>query len=170
VFLAQEIFVARGLPTNQAFLAANFLMVQLVAFVGALAFERLAARVRTKHALVFSLVVWSGVILYGYAFLRTATDAVGLSALIAMVLGGSQALSRSLFSRMIPGGQEASFFAMYEISSSGTSWIGPAIFGVVVGVTNSYREALLSLIVLFVSGTLLLALTDAEGAFREAAR
>ena len=167
-FLAQELFVAHGQPTNRAFLVSNFLMVQLVGFVGALAFERLAARTRTKDALVFSLVVWSGVIIYGYAFLRTTADAVGMSAIIALVLGGSQALSRSLFSQMIPAGQEASFFAIYEISSSGTSWIGPAIFGVVVGMTNSYREALLSLIVLFVSGTLLLATTDVEGAFMEA--
>ncbi|MFI5184971.1 MAG: MFS transporter [Vicinamibacteria bacterium] len=168
VFLAQELFVAHGQPTDWAFLTGNFLMVQLVGFVGALAFERLAARTRTKDALVLSLVVWSGVILYGYGFLSTTADAVGMSAIIALVLGGSQALSRSLFSRMIPSGQEASFFAIYEVSSSGTSWIGPAIFGVVVGVTNSYRDALLSLVVLFVTGTLLLVATDVEGAFTEA--
>ncbi len=168
VFLAQELFVAHGQPTNRSFLAGNFLMVQFVGFLGALAFERLAARTRTKDALVLSLVVWSGVIIYGYGFLRTTADAVGMSAIIALVLGGSQALSRSLFSQMIPAGQEASFFAIYEISSSGTSWIGPALFGVVVGLTNSYREAILSLIVLFVTGTLLLVVTDVEGAFVEA--
>ncbi|MFI5183601.1 MAG: MFS transporter [Vicinamibacteria bacterium] len=168
VFLAQELFFAHGQPTDRSFLAGNFLMVQLVAFLGALLFAALAARTRAKSALALSLVIWSAVILYGYAFLRTKADAVWMSALIALVLGGSQALSRSLFSRMIPAGREASFFALYEISSSGTSWIGPLIFGAVVAVTDSYREALLSLIVLFVAGTVLLIGTDVDAAFAEA--
>ncbi len=168
VFLAQELFVAHGRPTDRLFIALNFLMVQVVGFLGALLFAALAARTRTRTALVISLVIWSGAIVYGYAFLRGTTDAVLMSAVIALVLGGSQALSRSLFSRMIPPGREASFFAIYEISSSGTSWIGPVIFGAVVAATNSYREALLSLIALFVAGTALLASTDVEGAFAEA--
>ena len=143
-------------------------MVQFVGFLGALAFERLAAWTRGKTALVVSLLVWSGVVIYGYRFLRTPAEAVWMSVTIALVLGGSQALSRSLFSRMIPPGREASFFALYEISSSGTSWIGPLIFAFVVAATNSYRQALLSVIVLFVVGTLLLVFTDVERAFAEA--
>jgi Vacuole effluxer Atg22 like len=51
---------------------------------------------------------------------------------------------------MIPPGREAAFFSLYEVTNSGTSWIGPFLFAAVVGATNSYREALLSLIVLFV--------------------
>jgi len=70
---------------------------------------------------------------------------------------------------MIPRGREASFFALYEVANSGTSWIGPFVFAVVVSATNSYRQALLSLIVLFVSGGVLLALTDTVRAIREAA-
>ena len=167
VFLAQELFVSRGRPVDQSFLLGVMLMVQFVGFLGALGFERLAAWTRGKTALVASLVVWSGVVIYGYRFLRTPADAVWMSAIIALVLGGSQALSRSLFSRMIPPGREASFFAIYEISSSGTSWIGPLIFALVVATTNSYRQALLSLIVLFVTGTLLLIFTDVDRAFAE---
>jgi len=91
-----------------------------------------------------------------------------MAAVIALVLGGSQALSRSLFSRMIPRGREAAFFGLYEVANSGTSWIGPFIFGLVVSVTNSYRQALLSLIVLFVSGGVLLVFTDTARAIREA--
>jgi UMF1 family MFS transporter len=168
VFLAQELFVAQGRPPDQSFLLGVMLMVQFVAVVGALIFERLAAKTCAKHALVISLVLWSGVVIYGYRFLRTTTDAFWMSAIIALVLGGSQALSRSLFSRMIPLGREASFFALYELSESGTSWIGPFIFALVVAGTNSYRQALLSLIALFVTGTLLLILTDVERAFAEA--
>jgi UMF1 family MFS transporter len=168
VFLTQELFVARGRAPDPSFLLTVMLMVQFVGFAGALVFERIAAWRRAKDALVVSLVLWSAVVLYGYRFLRTPADAVGMSVIIALVLGGSQALSRSLFSCMIPPGREASFFAIYEISESGTSWIGPLIFALVVAATNSYREALLSLIVLFVAGTLVLVATDVDGAFVEA--
>lgn len=168
VFLTQELFVARGQAPDDSFLLGVMLMVQFVGFAGALGFERLAAWTRGKVALVVSLVLWSGVVIYGYRLLQSRADAVGMAVVIALVLGGSQALSRSLFSRMVPAGHEASFFAIYEISESGTSWIGPFLFAVVVARTNSYREALLSLIVLFVAGTALLVATRVEQAFVEA--
>ncbi|MEO8500454.1 MAG: MFS transporter [Vicinamibacteria bacterium] len=168
VFLEQELFIARGLPANQSFLLANFLMVQFVGFAGALLFAKLAEKISTKRALLLSLVTFCGVIVYGYAFLQTTRDAFAMSAVIALVLGGSQALSRSLYSRMIPPGDEAAFFAIYEISGSGTSWMGPLIFAVVVAATNSYRDALLSLIALFAVGSILVAMTSVERAFEEA--
>jgi UMF1 family MFS transporter len=93
-----------------------------------------------------------------------------MGGVIALVLGGSQALSRSLFSRMIPRGREASFFGLYEISERGTSWIGPLIFGIVVGTTGSYREAILSLVALFGLGLLILLLTDTNRAIRDSQR
>ena len=168
VFLEQELFIARGLPANQSFLLTNFLMVQFVGFAGALLFAKLAEKISTKRALLLSLVTFCGVIVYGYAFLQTTRDAFAMSAVIALVLGGSQALSRSLYSRMIPRGDEAAFFAIYEISGSGTSWMGPLIFAVVVAATNSYRDALLSLIALFAVGSTLVAMTSVERAFEEA--
>ena len=69
---------------------------------------------------------------------------------------------------MIPSGFEASFFGLYEISERGTSWIGPMLFSIVVASTGSYRQAILSLIALFLIGTVILALTDTERAEREA--
>jgi UMF1 family MFS transporter len=170
VFLAQELFVARGLSADESFLIGLILMVQFVAFGGALLFERVARLFGTKNTILLSLVLWSGVVIYAYGFLENTTQAWAMGALIALVLGGSQALSRSLFSRMIPPGREASFFGLYEISERGTSWIGPLIFGVVVGATNSYRQAILSLIVLFAAGMIVLALTDTDRAIRDATR
>ena len=114
VFMAQELFIARGLQTDQSFLLLIFLMVQFVAIFGALGFERLAYAVNTKNAILVSLVTWAGVVIYGYGFLKTTRDAWLMGAVIAIVLGGSQALSRSLFSRMIPAGREASFFGIYD--------------------------------------------------------
>jgi UMF1 family MFS transporter len=168
VFLAQELFVSRGRPVDQTFLVGIMLAVQFVAFAGAMAFARLAARIGAKRALVVSPVVWCGVIAYCDAGLRTTSQAWGAAAAIALVLGGSQALSRSLFSSMIPPGRNAAFFSLYEVTNSGTSWIGPFLFAAVVGATGSYRQALLSLVVLFVGGLAILAVTDTDRAIADA--
>jgi UMF1 family MFS transporter len=168
VFIAQELFVAQGRAVDDVFLIELVLMIQFVAFFGALLFERIAAAVRATNAILLSLVVWTFVVIYAYGFLHTTSQAWAMGAAIAVVLGGSQALSRSLFSRLIPAGREASFFGLYEISERGTSWIGPFLFGVVVSLTNSYRQAILSLIVLFVVGMLILVVTDPDEAVRQA--
>ena len=168
VFLAQELFVANGLEPSQSFLIGIILMVQFIAFFGALLFERLARVTGAKSAILVSLFIWAGVVIYAYALLQTQLQAWAMGAVIAVVLGGSQALSRSLFSRMIPEGKEASFYGLYEISERGTSWIGPFIFGRVVATTGSYRDAILSIIFLFVSGMVVLAFTDTSRATREA--
>jgi UMF1 family MFS transporter len=168
VFMAQELFTSKGLKTDQSFLLLIFLMVQFVAIFGALFFERLAYAINTKNAIMVSLVLWAAVVIYGYGFLHTTGQAWLMGAVIAIVLGGSQALSRSLFSRMIPAGREASFFGIYEVSERGTSWMGPLVFGAVVAATNSYRQALLSLIIFFVVGAIVLYLTDTDRAIHEA--
>jgi UMF1 family MFS transporter len=168
VFLAQELFVARGLPTNEAFLMGLVLMVQFVAFDGALLFEQIAVMLHTKNAILVSLVIWTGIVVYAYGFLQTVAQAWIMGAVLALVLGGSQALSRSLFSQMIPAGHEAAFFGVYEITERGTSWIGPFVFGVVASVTGSYRQAILSLVVLFVAGLLMLFFTNTDRAIHDA--
>lgn len=169
VFLANELFVAKGLPADDAtsFLLGLVLMIQFVAFAGALLFERIAHWLGTKNAIMIALVLWLGVIIYSFAFLQTVAEAWVMGAVIAAVLGGSQALSRSLFSRMIPHGREAAFYGLYEVSERGTSWMGPLIFGLVVGATNSYRYAILSLIGLFAVGLVLLYVTDTDAAIHE---
>ncbi|HUS17594.1 MAG TPA: MFS transporter [Chloroflexia bacterium] len=166
VFLAQELFVARGLEVSQSFLIGLILLVQFVAFGGAFAFEWIARSIGTKRAILLSLIIWIAVVVWAY-FLQSTTEAWGLGVVIALVLGGSQALSRSLFSCMIPRSREASFFGFYEISERGTSWIGPFIFGVVVGATGSYRNAILSIVVLLVAGALVLAATNTAQAIRD---
>ncbi len=170
VFLSQELFTPeqRTAGVDQTFVLEIFLMVQFVAFFGAMLFERTASWVGTKKALLISLVLWSAVVIYDYGLLRTTGQAWGMAVVVALILGGSQALSRSLFSRMIPAGFEASFFGLYEVSERGTSWIGPGLFGLVVEITGSYRQAILSLIVLFIVGTLILVFTDTDRAVREA--
>ena len=171
VFLTQELYVAQGRPAEDAtsFLLALILMIQVVAIAGALCFARLAGRVGTKPALLVSLLGWVAVVVYAYLALRTTGQAWALGAVIALVLGGSQALARSLFSLMIPRGRQASYFGIYELAERGTAWIGTLVFAVVVDVTGSYRLAILSLLVLLVGGGALLAATDTDEAIRAAA-
>ncbi len=168
VFLSQELFVAKGLEPDPWFLFIAFGIAQAVAFVGALAFERIAHFTSTKTAILISLLIWCGIVIYGYAFLNTGTEAYVMSGAIGFVLGGSQALSRSLFSQMIPAGRESAFFGIYAISERGTSWLGPLVFGLVAQLTNSYRPAILTLIVFFIVGSAILLFTDTNQAIKEA--
>jgi UMF1 family MFS transporter len=80
-----------------------------------------------------------------------------LGVAIGIVLGGSQALSRSLFAQLIPSGREGEYFGFYEISDKGTSWLGPLLFGLVFQLTDSYRYGIVSLVIFFAVGAILLA-------------
>ena len=169
VFIAAELFEG-GLdnPAAPTFVLSIFLFVQFMGIGGALLFERIARLVGAKRAILVSLVIWLGIVVYAFAFFETRAQAWVMAGFIAVVLGGSQALSRSLFSQMIPAGREASFFGIYEVSERGTSWLGPLVFSIVVARTGSFRYALLSLVVFFLSGMLLLLFTDTARAIHDA--
>jgi len=77
-------------------------------------------------------------------------------------------LSRSLFSQLIPRGREAEYYSFYEISADGTSWLGPLAFGLVYQITNSYRVGIVSLVVFFVVGGVLLAMVPIRAAITAA--
>ncbi len=153
-----------GLEQDQTTLTSVILMIQFLAFFGALLWGRLAKWIGAKQSVIVSLVIWSGVVIYAYGGLKgdsvTAQFFV-LGAFIALVMGGSQAISRSLFAQMIPNGKEAEFFAFYEISERGTSWLGPLLFGLSLQFTGSYRIAILSLIIFFIVGMFLLTRVNA---------
>lgn len=167
-FLTHELFDDNASKAS-TFLFALILMVQFVAIAGALLFRRVARRIGTKRAILVNLVVWFGVIAFAYAVLDSKAEAVLMGAVLALALGGSTALARSLFSRMIPAGLEATFFALFEVSSAGTSWLAPLIFTIVVNATGSYRQGILALMILFIAGFVLLCWADTAEAEREAA-
>ena len=133
-------------------LTAAILMVQFVGIFGALLFGHLAGRIGGRRSIMLSLVIWTGAMFFAYGFLRTTTHFFLLAAIIALVLGGSQALSRSVYSQMIPKGQEAEYFSVYEVSEKGTSWLGPLLYGLALQFTGSYRVAILSMAILFLIG------------------
>ena len=171
VVLEEELFVAKGLPREDAtpFLLQLVLLIQVIAVFGAGVSGRLAERFGAKRTLLATLAVWVAIVVYAVVALETTTAAYALGVAIAIVLGGSQAIARSLFSSMVPARRQASFFGFYELAERGTAWVGTLLFAVVLDVTGSYRGALLSLLVLFVSGGALLAVTDTDRAV-EAAR
>jgi UMF1 family MFS transporter len=138
-------------------LLSAILIVQFAAFGGALLLGWLAGKWGAKRVIAYSLVVWIGVVIAAY-FLQAgnAMQFYLLAMLLSIVMGGTQALSRSLYSSMIPRGKEAEFFSLYEVSSSGTSALGPLLFGLALQNTGSYRVAIVSLIVFFVAGLAIL--------------
>jgi UMF1 family MFS transporter len=85
-----------------------------------------------------------------------------------MVLGSSQALSRSLFSQMVPRSRESTYFGIYEISERGTAWIGPLVFALSVQLTGSSRIAILPVIAFFVFGLIILYFTNVRKGIQEA--
>jgi len=168
VIALASLFGAEELKLEQSTLVQVILMVQFAAFFGALLFNWVAKATGSKRAIMISLVIWTGVLVYAYALLQTKLQFFILGAVIAIVLGGSQALSRSVYSLMIPKGQEAEYFSLYEVSDKGTSWLAPLMFGLALQFTGSYRAAILSLVVFFIAGLALLAKVNVRKAAIEA--
>jgi UMF1 family MFS transporter len=151
-------------------LTLAILMVQFMAFGGAMLFNVVSGAIGTKPAIMVSLLIWIGVLTAIYLTVRTTAHFFIMAATVALVMGGTQALSRSLFSQMIPPGREAEYFSLYEISDKGTSWLAPLIFGLALQITGNYRLAILSLLVFFVAGLLVLLRVDPVRAASEAHR
>ncbi|MEZ4862094.1 MAG: MFS transporter [Caldilineaceae bacterium] len=161
-------FGSQELGLGTASLVQLVLMVQFIAFLGALVFGYLARWLGSKRAIMLSLVIWLAVTVYAYAILQTEFQFFVMGGVIAVVLGGSQALSRSLFSLMIPSGREAEYFSLYEVSERGTSWLGPLVFGLALQQTGSYRVAIFSIAIFFTAGLILLPFVNVRQAILEA--
>jgi UMF1 family MFS transporter len=168
VFISYELFTSKGIETDNSFLLIIFAIAQISAAAGAFIFERIARFLGGKRTIILSLLIWCAIVIYAYGFFATKTQAYFMGAMIGMVLGSAQALSRSLYSQMIPAGRESSFFGLYEISEKGTSWMGQLMFTIIVGATGSFRQAILGLVVFFVVGSVILLFTDTTRAIHEA--
>ena len=156
---------SKQLGFGDGVLIATILLIQFVAFGGALVFGRLAGRYGAYHCILWGIYAWMGIVVLAMFLPRGNVVAfllIGVA--IAIVLGGTQALSRSFFSLLIPQGREGEYFALYNACERGTSWFGTFLFGVVFQVTGSYRPAIVALIVFFALGAaFLLRLDPARG-------
>jgi UMF1 family MFS transporter len=159
-----------GLEIDTGTLTIVILMIQFMAFFGALFWGKLAGWIGAKESIIVSLVIWLGVVLYAFGGLygdTRVTQFFILGAFIALVMGGSQAISRSLFAQIIPAGKEAEFYSFYEVSERGTSWIGPLLFGLMNQLFGNLRLAILSLIFFFVVGLILLPFVNVKKAMAD---
>ena len=157
VIYAASVYGEKQLKFEKSTVLVAFLAVQFVGIVGAMFFGRVATRIGTRRTIMITLYIWGVVVIGGFflpahQFLPFLLLAVG----IGLVLGGSQALSRSFYSQLIPRGREAEYFSLYQSCERGTSWFGMVVFGVVHQVSGSYRPAIVALIVFFALGLVFL--------------
>jgi UMF1 family MFS transporter len=150
---------ATDIGLGQSAVIGALVLVQFVGVPFAFGFGPLASRIGPKRAISLGLCVYIVIALAGY-FMTQAWHFFALAVLVAMVQGGTQALSRSLYGSMVPVERSSEFFSFYNISSKFASILGPLLFSVVGQVTGSTRYGILSLLVLFGSGLLLLTRVD----------
>ena len=155
-------------------LMITLLLVQFVAIGGALIFGKIANFIGAKRAVMISLVLWSGVVIYGYSIPPVTeqtephvTEFFVLGMVVGLVLGGTQALSRSFYGAMIPEQASAEFYGFFSVFSKFSAIWGPITFGFIEQITKSSRLAIISLIVFFIVGLLLLSFVNVEKAKAE---
>lgn len=169
VIASASTYGSEQLDLGQSVLIGTILMVQFVAFFGALLFGRLAGRYGARQVILGGIVTWMVIVTIALVLPRGQVLPFMLMGVgIGIVLGGTQALSRSYFSLLIPRGKEAEYFSFYHAMDRGTSWLGTLVFGLVYQFTGSYRPAIFALIAFFLIGGLLLLKVDTARGIREA--
>ena len=161
IIAVSAIFAREELKLGTGSILGCFLMIQFVAMPGALLFGRLARLWGAKRAVMLSLALFLGVACYAY-LMQTAWQFWLLGLVVALILGGSQAISRSLFAALVPVGKTAEFFGFYAISGKFAAILGPLIFALIGDLTGSSRLSILALAIFFIIGMLLLAGVDVK--------
>lgn len=151
----------REIGIERGFLIGSLLLVQFVGIPFSFLFGMLAGKIGAKRAIFVALAVYFGISVFGYS-MKTPRDFLIMAILVGTVQGGSQALSRSLFTTLIPKHKSSEFFAFFSVFEKFAGILGPAVFSLVITATGSSRGAILSLILFFFVGGLLLALVNVE--------
>ncbi len=152
-----------SLGFNQAHLIKALLLTQFVAFPAALAFGWLGGRIGARRGIFIALAVYLAATCYAY-FLRDVRDFYVLACVIGLVQGGIQSLSRSYYGRLVPPDKSSEFFGFYNMMGKASAIIGPALVGITAAVTGDSRLSILSIVILFIGGGILLALASRGGA------
>jgi UMF1 family MFS transporter len=145
--------VALGLDTNA--LLTALLVTQFVGFPAALFFGWVGDRIGPKRGILIGLVVYAGITVYAY-FLDSEAEFYALAVVVGLVQGGVQSLSRSLFGRLVPEGKSGEFFGFYNMMGKFATVLGPLLIAIVAAVTRNERASIVSLVLLFVIGGVLL--------------
>jgi len=149
-----------GLVIGMIF-ALEVICLLLALLLGKVLFSRLADKMDTKRSLLLALLVYSVIAVWGF-FLDSVIEFWCLAWLVACVQGGSQALTRSLFSTLVPAPKSGEFFGLFGIMEKAATFIGPLLFAAAGAIFGSSRPAVLSLIVFFIVGMILLLRVDVE--------
>jgi UMF1 family MFS transporter len=169
VIVTSSTYGEKQLGFKTEVLIATILLVQFVAFGGALLFGKIARTQGSRKTIMGGLFVWMLIVVIAFFLPRESiVPFLAMAVLIGLVLGGTQALSRSFYSQLIPRGREAEYFSLYQACERGTSWLGTLTFGLVHQLTGSYRPAIFALIVFFALGIVLLSRVDARRGIAEA--
>ncbi len=147
-------------------LMGTLLLVQFVGIGGALLFGRVAKAFGTKKILIFVLFLWVAILCYAY-YMTSSIDFWILGMAVGLVLGGSQAISRSLYGVMIPVNESAKFYGFYSVFEKFSAIWGPFVFGIIRQITGTSRLAILSLVGFFVIGIVLLCFVDEKKAIQK---
>ncbi len=146
---------------DQGHMIGAIVLVQFVGVPFSFLFGALAGRIGTKRSIFLGLGVYMCITVFGY-FMTSALHFWILAILVGTVQGGTQALSRSLFSSMIPAYKSGELFGFYGVMDKFAGMIGPSVMGLVVGLTGSSRLGILSVLLFFVVGAAVLYLVDEE--------
>jgi len=153
---------------SQALLVA-ILLVQFVGIPCTLLFARVAERWGVKPTLAVTLAAYAGIAVFAF-FMRTAAHFFALAIAVGCVQGGCQALSRSTFATLIPARHSSEFFGFFAVAEKFAGILGPACFAVAIQFTGSSRTAILSVLVFFVAGAVLLRGVDLKAGRADAQR
>ncbi|WP_047986123.1 MFS transporter [Ornithinibacillus californiensis] len=148
-----------GIGRNDLIIA--LLITQFVGIPFTFFFGWLAGKISPKKALMSTLFVYLGIVILGY-FMNSALHFYLLATAVGFVQGGAQALSRSIYGRMVPANKKGEFFGFYGISSKFSAVFGPFLFGFVGQLTGNSRYGILSLILFFIAGIIILSFVNVE--------
>ena len=165
--MAVDYGTSLGFPSESLIVA--LLITQFVAFPAALAYNAFGNRIGHKRAILVAVGAYAVISCIG-CFMTQVWQFYVLACLIGLFQGGIQALSRSYFTRFVPSGQEAQFFGFYNMLGKFASIIGPLLVGLVTLITDSHRAGILSLVILFALGAIILMKVDEEEGIRASAQ
>lgn len=151
--MAVDYGMSIGFNSNDLIIA--LLLTQLVGFPAALFFGRLGEKLGTRQAIYIAILVYCLITLWGAA-MQHSWEFYLLAVLIGLVQGGIQSLSRSFFSQMVPMNQAAQYFGFFNMMGKFAAVLGPLMMGVITLLSHDIRLAILSLLLLFISGGYLL--------------
>jgi len=163
VIVMASIFGADVLGMGTEEIILFFLMIQGIAFFGSLIFGFLADAIGNKKTVMISLAIWSLIAIWAFwlgIIWNPKTEYWILGVLAAIVMGGSQAASRSLQGIFTPDANSAEFFGFFAVSGKFASVFGPLIYGILVALTGSVRSGILSVLLFFVAGMVILWTVD----------